>query len=146
MKISCAVALCVVLACCVHDASSQGYYGGYGGYGNAFWNTYRRYYQTQTQTQTRVTTSYRSCGRVRYDTVRTVCCGGRVLPRMGGCGCCGRTMITLVNRMCCHGSVTYRRVGYNSCCGGRGYNTRYYSCQGGSIVGGGYNNYYNNYA
>ena len=47
----------------------------------------------------------------------------------------------VVVRMCCHGSVTYRRIGYNSCCGGRGYNSNYYSCNGGSVVYNGYNNY-----
>ncbi|KAK2173539.1 hypothetical protein NP493_868g01003 [Ridgeia piscesae] len=131
-KLVCAVALCVVLVCCLHDVSSQ--YYNYGGDGNAFWQTWQRRYWQQT-------TSYSSCGGVRYDTYRTVCCAGRVLPRVGGCGCCGRTVIRLVNRMCCHGSVTYRRIGYNSCCGGRGYNSNYYSCNGGSVVYNGYNNY-----
>ncbi|KAI0228627.1 hypothetical protein LSAT2_020895 [Lamellibrachia satsuma] len=140
----CRVVLCLVLACCVQHASSQyfmggnpgyGGYSGYGGSGNAYWSSYmRRYWQT------RVTTTQRSCGGVRHDTARTVCCSGRVLPRVSGCGCCGRTTYQVVNRMCCSGSVTYRRIGYNSCCGGRGYNSNFNSCNRGSVVGG-YNNY-----
>ncbi|KAI0228628.1 hypothetical protein LSAT2_020896 [Lamellibrachia satsuma] len=139
---TCALAFCVVLACCLQDASCQYYQAGYPGYGvsyggdgNAFWTSYmRRYWQTRT------TTTYSSCGGVRYDRARTICCSGRVLPRVSGCGCCGRTTYQVVNRMCCSGSVTYRRIGYNSCCGSRGYNSNFNSCNRGSVVGG-YNNY-----
>ena len=58
MKMTCALAFCVVLACCLQDASCQYYQAGYPGYGvsyggdgNAFWTSYmRRYWQTRTTT------------------------------------------------------------------------------------------------
>ncbi|KAK2173541.1 hypothetical protein NP493_868g02017 [Ridgeia piscesae] len=123
MKVICVVAVCLVLACSVQDASSLG------------WNDFSSYwFPYYWRTQTTSVTSYSMCGAVRFDTVRHVCCSGRVLPRLDGCKCCGRTTYQVTERMCCEGTITYRLYGYNSCCGGRGYNSYTYRCCRGVII------------
>ena len=74
------------------------------------------------------------CGQRRYNANLDMCCGGKIVPRLGSRpACCGMQGHDANFDMCCGGNIVSRSGFRPACCGTRGYDVSFNSCCSGQV-------------
>ena len=75
------------------------------------------------------------CGQRRYNANLDMCCGGKIVPRLGSRpACCGTQGHDANFNMCCGGKIVSRLGLRPACCGTQRYDANFDMCCGGNVV------------